>query len=275
MADNADLILSRRALTSLEAARAYLQRQDLPTEDEQIVDAVNAATAFMEAATRRRLRERVYLNPAAVALTSVADSVTLTGTGLGSLTVGSDAVGSRLRAESQLASVAGNGLSLTLSQPAASAGSVTVTFGSEPLALVWPGGPEVALDEFPVSAVYSVKIVNEDGTRTACDLTNAILRKDSGILRLVNDRPSKGDTVEIECKAGYRPPTVSDLGHREDWSNLQRCCHRIAQILFQDYRSQLGRSLEVQLRDQIVRFADMSMPKDVAQMLAAYVREDV
>ena len=139
----------------------------------------------------------------------------------------------------------------------------------------WPGGWEVALDEFPVEAVYSLKVVNEDGTKTAIDLTNMILRKSSGILRLVNDYPARGDLVEIEAKCGYRPPTNSDLGHREDWSNLQRCCHRILQILFQDYRHQLGRSLEVQMRDQIVRFADMSLPKDVKQALDPYMREDL
>lgn len=275
MGNDTDLILSRRALTSVEAARAYLQRAEYTTEDEAVVDAVNEATGYMEAWTQRRLRERLYTNPQTVTLTATADSVTFTGTGLGVLRVGADAYGDRLRIESVLASIAGDGLSLTLSQPAESAGSVAVSFGSEPLTLEWPGGRKVSVPEWPVEAVYSVKIVERDGTRTAMDVTNAILRKQSGVLELVNDYPARGQIVEIECRAGYRPQTNTERGHREDWSNLSRCCHRIAQILFQDYRTQLGRTMEVQIRDQIVRFADMRLPKDVEQILGPYLREDV
>lgn len=275
MANDTELILSRRALTSIEAARAYLQRAELTTEDEAIVDAVNEATGYMEAYTQRRLRERLYTNPQTFTLTATADSLDFTGTGLGVLRVGADAYGDRLRIESVVTAIAANGLSLTLSQPAESSGSVDVSFGSEPLVIEWPGGRKVSVPEFPVEAVYSVKAVERDGTRTAMDMTNAIVRKQSGILELVNDYPARGQVVEIECRAGYRPPTNTERGHREDWSNLSRCCHRIAQILFQDYRTQLGRTMEVQIRDQIVRFADMRLPKDVEQMLAPYMREDV
>lgn len=277
MADTStDLILSRHALTTLGAARAYLQRGQAIGEDAAIVDAVNEATALMESITQRDLRERLFVNPQSFSCTAAADSLTLTGAGLAVLKVGADAVGSTLRAESQIASVAGNGLSVTLTQPATSAGTASIEFGSAPLVQQWPeAGPQIALDQFPVEAVYSLNAIESDGTKTAIDLTGAMLRKSSGILVLANERPARGQWVEIEAKAGYREPSGADRGHAEEWRNLRRICHRIAQILFQDYRHELGRSLEVQIRDQLVRFSDLSLPKDVIAALGPFMREEV
>lgn len=275
MLDSNDLILIRSALTSVEAARGYLNRTGFPAEDFSIVDAVNAATAWMETYTARQLRERLYVNTQAFSITATADALSFTGTGLGVLKVGMDAVGVNCRPESQIDSIAGNGLSLNLTQPAKAAGAFSCTFGSEPLLMEWPGGAEAALPEFPCEAVYSLKVVERDGTKTAIDLTNVMLRKASGIVRLMSEWPAKGQWVEIEAKCGYRPPTSTDRGHAQDWNNLSRICHRIVQVLFQDYRHQIGRSLEVQIRDQIVRFADLSMPKDITGALAPFVREEV
>lgn len=284
MAENNDLILSRNALTTLEAARSYLTRDNAPTEDWAIADAVNEATAIMETRTRRRLRERLYINTQQFTCVLVADNLNaaVAGGGASVLTPGMDAVGIGLRPETKLDAIGGGGTSVTFSVPPSTAGSSVITFGSAPIVQRWPMGivprgsaSEVSIDEFPVDAVYSINALETDGTKTAIDLTNMILRKGPGIVRLMNDLPAQGQFVEIECKAGYRPGTAIDRGQADDWRELRRICHRITQVLFQDYRHQLGRSLEVQIQSQIIRFADMSLPKDVIEDLAFYMREDV
>lgn len=273
--ENNDLIISRNALTSLEAARSYLQHSELATEDFAIIDAINEATGIMELRTGRALHERIFENVQTLSLTTVADNYTATGTGLGVLRAGSDAVGVNLRPEARIASIAANGLSLILTQPPALGGAANITFGSEPLVQRWPGGSAATLDQFPVEAVYSLKVIGSDGTKTAIDITGYWLEKAAGILHLAGERPAKGETIELEYKAGYRPTTATDRGHGEEWRSLRRICHRITQLLYQDYRHQLGRSLEVQIRDQIVRFSDLSLPKDVEQALDDFKRMDV
>lgn len=256
-------------------ARDYLKRLVVGSEDQAAdftVLAMNAATGRMERATNRRLRSRTYRGTSTISCTSTVDSETLTGAGFLALETQDDAIGANLEAGSRIDAIASDG-SLTLSKKARASGAADVTFGSAPLVLNGTGTVVVQIPEYPVTEVYSVKEVADDGTKTALDLTGARLERETGKYVLMNVVAIKGTlNIEVECKAGYTQPAPTVIGDWEDWNDLEQICLRLTQVMFQDYAQAVGRSGDtsiVQFTQHIVSF---EMPADIAEALKKYAR---
>lgn len=281
MSEPVELQLSPNALTTVERARSYLQHA-ATQQDFELASAIEFATGLMETQTRRRLAERWYCETVSKSgLTMGADSVDLT-TGAAfdtDLRVAMDAfhAGGNLRWGARVRSItSATACKLTLPAKAALAAQV-VTFGSADGSLEFThgGGRQLLLPEYPVSEVKAVTVLYTDGTTRALSLANARLRPQTGIYIMGDEYPATGEYIRVEFRAGYRAPTVSDRAHEQPWRRLEHLCLRCVQVLWQDYRHEIGRSVEVNLRDQLLRFTSLKLPEDIRDGLFEFAREEM
>jgi len=281
MSEPVELQLSPNALTTVERARSYLQHA-ATEQDFELSSAIDFATGLMETHTRRRLAERWYCeNVTKSGLTMAEGSVDVT---LGAafdvdLRVAMDAfhAGGNLRWGARVRSItSATACKLTIAAKAALAAQ-SVVFGSADGSLEFRhgGGREILLPEYPVSEVKAVTVLYTDGTTRALSLTNARLRPREGIYIMGDEFPAQGDLIRVEFRAGYRAPTVSDRAHEQAWRRLEHLCLRCVQVLWQDYRHEIGRSVEVNMRDQLLRFTSLKLPEDIRDGLAEFAREEM
>lgn len=281
MSEPVELQLSPNALTTIERARSYLQ-QPATGQDFELASAIEFATGIMETQTRRRLAERWYCETVQkTGLTLALDSVDVTaGTGFDvDLRPAMDAfhAGGSLRWGARVASISSaSALKLTVAAKTAGTGQA-VTFGSADGSLEFfhGGGRAVLLPEWPASEVKSVTVLYTDGTTRALSLTNSRLRPMNGILLMGDEWPANRDLIRVELRAGYRRPSLSDRAHEQAWNRLEHLCLRCVQVLWQDYRHEIGRSVEVNMRDQLLRFTSLKLPEDIRDGLAEFAREEV
>jgi hypothetical protein len=274
--------LSPWALTSLERARQRLGRKQSEEEDfdAKMTDAINIATARMEQFTRRALRARAYTNPITLnATTAVAVKTFTVPSGLAAVRALSPALGVKLAEGSRLDTVTSDTAG-TLDRAAASSGVASVTFGSAPLKVSGDGtlvsdapGRHLQIPEFPLSAVYSIKWLGETGVASALDVTSLRIEAETGRIYLLSDvLPVGFMNLEVECQAGYRPPSSTDLGHREEWDDLEGLCLRLADVVFHDYSEVIGRATSRAIGGASSSFKDFALPADICSGLSRYVR---
>lgn len=267
-------VLSPYALTTRERAIAYMKREGGATDGdiERIVEAVNAATGWMEMRTTRKLAARVYRRTATIASCVVGATGAVTGTGFLSLYALDDVVGTGLMAGTRVASIPSN-TALTLDRAPETAGTVSLTFGSEPLVADGTGSARIYIPEFPVSTVIAAYYLDDNGDRTALTLTGARLDKETGLYVLTADGwPSGERNIEIECIAGYRLPSGTALGAWGEWKTLERICLRAAQVFFQDEHNAVGRVVNKSLLQAGVQMPDFGMPADIEDAIKPFVR---
>lgn len=265
---------------TLEQAEAFMRQNGVDKERPQIVAALNAAAVFMESAkgTGRRLVERTYRDPVTVAdCTTTSNSKNVTSSaGFGNVKRGDPVAGAGIQPGTFVRTWT-SASAIELSQAAtATASDASLTFGSAPLVVSGTGASTIYIPERPVSEVYGARWVGADGTETDFDLTGArILDAEVGLYRLASGEafPRGVSNIEIDCRAGYREPTATDLGH-EDWHLLQRLCHRLAQCYFQDQQNALGRVADKTLGQASFRFVDFDLPLDVKQGLEHFRRRE-
>lgn len=290
MADVLAPALSPWALTSLEAARNLLRPSGSEGDaDARLINAINRAThGVMEQVTGRQLRRRTYRNPVTIPVSWAIDTPTLTGAGL-----------TAAKADDPIVNVAGqsfipegarvlsvdSAVQVTLDRnvTAATGGPQNAIFGSSPAVLslertvIYSGqrGNELTLPETPVAQgdLYSLTWVDDQGTSTALDLTHYRLDSDSARVYLLSGSPPYGfQHLSVEYRAGYAPPSATELGHRADWATLEGACLRLVDILFGDMAGLAGRTTNRSVGGSSQNWPGFNLPADVAAVLSQYQR---
>jgi hypothetical protein len=266
--------LTPYALTTRERAIAYMKREAGATDGdtERVIEAVNSAVGWMEMRTTRKLAARVYRRTATLASCVLGTTTAVSGTGFSALYALDDVVGTGCAAGTRVASITSN-VALVLDRLPETAGTVSLTFGSEPLVADGTGTERLYIPEYPVSSVIAAYYLDENGDRTALTLTGARLDKETGLYVLTADGwPSGERNIEIECIAGYRLPSGTSLGHWGEWKSLERICLRAAQVFFQDEHNAVGRVVNKSLLQAGVQMPDFGMPADIEDAIKPFVR---
>lgn len=263
------------ALTDVESARDYMKFSDV-ARDSMLTPLINQATAIIERRTARKLKARPFLNTITVAdvETATASDVldgTFTNTRAG-MTITCVGVPS----DAFVMSVADDFASAVISAPATATTSAPISAalrGHGPLVANGSAAfdaNELTMGQAPITEVVSVKSLDDDGTRSAIDITGYRTRGTMGIsvLLLPNGVLPLGQmNVEVECVAGY-----SGLRHQSELDALQHACHRMVQVMWQDYEQAIGRGSDVTVQGFGVNFIDSAMPKDVADIVDRFRR---
>lgn len=261
---------------SLAELTEYLQRSagEGDGDSGRAIRAGNHAVGHMELRTGRRLVMRTYRGADAVAsCTTTIDTLAVTGSGFSTYAkAGDDVVGTALQPGSRVASVTSD-TALTLDRPATATGTVTLTFGSEPLAVDGTGASHVFVPERPVRALYAASYLDASGAETALDTTGYRLDRHTGRLVLPNDVFPEGDlNVRLEVSAGYTEPSATERGDFSEWMALQHLFLRLAQIYFQDEQTMPGRVVDRKILQSGGTIPDFRMPQDVQDLLAQFAR---
>lgn len=271
--------VSPNALTTLERAKSMLRR------DESVEDffpvwlpvLINSATARLERLTGRRLAARTWRTPVTISCGHTADDATITGAGFTALKALDDAIGGNLPGGSRVFSIT-SGTALELTKKAKTTGTANITFGSAPMTLSGDGTTTIRVPEAPLLAVYGASSLDDGGVATALDLTGArIVAEGSpgyGVLHLMSgDTFPKGmQNIVLELKAGYAPPSESELGDWESWHDLEQQCLRLIQVSFQDYSKMVGRTGDLNLVMAAQHITSFKLPDDIREGLAPYRR---
>src|SRR3990172_5803729 len=269
-------LVSPDAFLSLEDVRAHLQKEST-TEDWVLARAINWATSILETKTRRQLKERVYMAPsAALSCTVTMDLKTVTSAALfGPLRAGEDVLGATVRFGSRVDTIT-NTSTLALTVDALGpTGATTLTFRRGVAKMKHDHGIDLLLPESPVSAIYTVRVLEADGAKTDVSIAKALLDQEAGILTLVDDAVRRDAWLEIEMKAGYRKPSSVDIGHAREWARLEHLSMRIVECLFQEHKHQLGRSIDAKSGDGALRFLSLDLPADVLDGVREFEREQI
>lgn len=270
------------AIITPAQVRARVQRASGQSE-EAIANAVNVATAMLESLTRRHLRERVYSTPVDLAVTVGASP-------FDTLIFGSAGDVAKVKVDMDISAPSGptsfpsgsriasiSGLVAAITRPAASAGAVTLRFGSEPLYVDGDGSIEILVPESPimdgVGGIFAVRSRAYDGTKTDLDLSAMYVDTEAAIVTLPYSVQPRGfRNIEIECRAGYRPPSYAQAGSI-DWDEMVEISIAIAEVLFRDSLEILGRSTETTLGGDSKKIPDVELPARILQKIKRFERE--
>jgi hypothetical protein len=267
--------LSPYALGTLDELLRHL-RADGPGDQEsrdRAVIAGNSAVGYMERRTGRALRVRTHRNTVNFVGTWTATAATVSSIADTSiLKAHDDIVGAGLQPGTRIVSI-DSAVAITLDKiPTAAGTGATLTAGSRPLLVDGEGTASLWIPEKPVGAVYSVKWRDTAGTLTALSLTGASLERETGRYLLPSDTVPKGEhNVEVECLAGYTPPSDTERGDLTDWSFLRRLWLRIAEIYAQEAKTLAGRRTSTRTGPADWQ-AEAEMPRDVERDLGLYLR---
>lgn len=254
---------------------AYLNRAVGAGEgdSERVIRAANHAAGYAERRTNRRLTARVYRAAAAIAscATTISDT-DVTGTGFTAGVKALDEVtGVGLQPGTRVASVTSN-TALVLDRPALATGTVSLTFGSERLAVDGSGSQVLMCPEYPVQELYSAAYLDSDGTETALDTTAYRIGR-TGRIYFPNDTFPEGElNILIGCRAGYQEPSATYRGDFNDWQAIQHMHLRLAQVFFQDEASQPGRIVDRSIAQFSANVPDFKLPADIEELLAQFKR---
>ena len=266
--------LSPHALGTVADLLRHLKRDSSASEQDQerCILSGNEAVGWMERRTARRLRARTYRNSETITGTWSSGGTSISGSGFTStVKVLDQMLAAGLQPGTRADVVAAS--TITISEPATAAGSgVSITVGSEPLVADGTGSPLLWIAETPVIEVYGAAYRDATGASTSIDLTGARLVSETGKYVLMNDAfPSGTLNIEIECAAGYRPPSAT-VAWNEDWQNLRRLWLRVAEIIYQDSDQLMGRRDSRRLAQSDVTIG-WKMPEDVEVGIEAYARK--
>lgn len=284
--------LSPNAFITEAQAEAFIFRGSTPSAGDQdaIVNGINWATARMESktGTGRKLHWRNYTQPVTPAGQWTAQSAQEL-----LLAPPNNVPANTIRGGDDLTAVVGvlgcrvgppfafyppgNTVNLTLTSNATADPGV-VTFGSARMKLDGPTFEDrrtLVLEERPLNTLFGIWKVNGDGTKTAVDLTNAIIDYDTAKIILVQDFFPRGDlALEVEANCGFIQPTNSTLGHEQAWNDMVMLTELLLQLYWQNYRLALGRLSNAdagQLRASVSPSRD-TYPPDICALLDAYRR---
>lgn len=261
---------------SLEELSAYLQRAigEGTGDPERVIRAGNHAVGHMELRTRRRLVSRTYREAVAVtSCTTTVDTLGVTGTGFSTYAkAGDEVVGVGLQPGTRVASVTSN-TAIVLNRPATATGTVTLTFGSEPLQVDGTGKDYIYVPERPVQEIYGASYLDDSGAETALDTTGYRIERDTGRLVLPNDAFPEGDlNVLLEVSAGYAEPSATVRGDFGAWMALQHLFLRLAQVYFQDEQTMPGRVVDRKVLQAGGTIPDFRLPQDIQDLLVQFER---
>lgn len=265
--------VSPHAFISTEELQARLKRV-LSAEDDveqRLTDAVNAATDWMEMATRRKLRARNHRTANTVAFTASSGATAYTAGVTTALYVGDDMTGAGVGIGSQVSAI-GSGTALTASRKTTAALSGTnVTFGSRPLRCSGDGTNELYLPERPIVQVFSI-YDEVNGVQTALDLSNAVYDYDVGRILLANDTFPKGNlNLVVNARLGYAEPSATDLGH-PSFFTLESLAMRVAEVFFTDALQIRGRAQDIAAGGLSTTVGAAPMPADIVNSILPFVR---
>lgn len=266
--------LTPYAPTDKSSLLAFLKRnfEGGDGDEDQAVAAGNAAVAWMEQRTFRRLMARTYRNPVTLAGLTTA-GVNMTGAGfLAGVKQDDDILSTGVNAGARVSSITNDG-ALVMNQLGVDSAGIAATFGSAPLRIDGRDENHFYVPERPLIALFSVVWIDANGLRTSVDLTNARFDPATGRVRILGAALPRGDmNVEIECYAGYRAPSGTVLGDWADHRALRRICHRAAQVFFQDWATSAGRMVSKTLGPGTSVLPNFKMPDDIEAMIAPYER---
>ncbi len=259
-----------------EETLAYLNRETGAKEGdaERIIRAANHAVAYAERRTSRKLVARTYRDAVSIASCSVTtSSKAVTGAGFtAGVKAHDEVVGVGLKPGTRVASVTSN-TALVLTKQAETTGTVTLTFGSERIAVSGEGTQSLTVTQYPVQELYSAAYLDGVGNETPIDTTGVRIAKQTGRIYLPNDAFPEGElNILIGCLAGYLEPSATVRGDWSDWTALQHLCLRLTQVFFQDEASQPGRVVDRSLAQVSANLPDFRMPADIEELLAQFKR---
>lgn len=128
----------------------------------------------------------------------------------------------------------------------------------------------VTLPEWPVTAFAGAWYAASDGAALVLTrLSDAVYQLEpGGILRLLSDNfPTGINNIRVAATCGY----VAGA-HDAELYELEHACLRVTQVLWQDWRNQVGRATAVSGGGQSLSFSDGDLPPDVKQILEPYAR---
>jgi hypothetical protein len=268
------LSLTPHAIILPEALQPRLKRSSGGEDDieQRLVDAINAATHWMEMFTRRRLRARNYRTAVSIACTGTAADATLAGsTFTANVKAGDDLVGVGVAVGSQVDSIT-SAVALEMTREATATISGSVTFGSRPLYFSGDGTVEAWLHERPLVEVYGLYSTDVQGNRVALNTTAAQYDLATGQIVLSSDIFPRGTlNIQAEVRAGYVQPSATDRGHT-DWYALEALAYRVAEVFFMDALNLRGRSDSFAAGGVSANIGTSAMPADILAAIAPFVR---
>lgn len=268
-------MLSRDSILTEDQARRYLARSERSAD--QLIDALNGIAQVMGGYTRRHLVDTIYREPVTIAGTTTINALTVAGAGFAALVYAGDdirsvnlPVGCRVQAVTDA--------QLTLTRAATASGSTTLSVGTATERADGAqadnyGDPRILVSEWPVTALYAVRQTYSDGTTLALDTRGYRIDPTTAgqIILPFAALPTGRAILEVDYRAGYKPPSTSDVGHRE-WYELERIARRLLQINFRDDTQSRGRATDVALGGRTSSAQNWDMPTDIRQALAVFAR---
>lgn len=256
-------------------AEAHLKR-NVSAEDgdaDRIAAAMNRGVAWMEWRTRRRLKSRVHRKAVTLASCGTTlDGLTVTGSGFTALEVGDDVIGTGLAVGTRVSAIA-SAASMTVTRKATATGSVSLTFGSNPLVRSGEGSRDAYIQECPVTRVIGIYELDDAGTRSALDITGIRIERETGRVVLPYDTFPIGElNISIDCVAGYTEPSATTLGDWTGWSTLKAIHLRATEVFFTDAISLRGRTTETSFGNASSRIPDFAMPGDLEGSIHPFIR---
>lgn len=268
-------MLSRNSVLTEQQASRYLQRGE--KDADRIVDALNGVAEQMRMFTRRRLVDTIYRQPVVIAGTTTKGLYTVAGTGYDTTVyAGDDIRGVNLPVGCRVQALTDSVLTLTRTAINTGAASMSVGTETERVDGLWQlndNEPAIKLEEWPVTALYAVRQVFSDGTTQALDTRGyKIDPKIAGLVILPFAAiPSGRCTLEVDYRAGYRPPTATERGD-ERWYELERITRRMLQVNFRDDTQSRGRATDTSLGNRTSSTQNWELPLDIRQALGAFAR---
>lgn len=275
----AKVALTPYAFVGVERLRAHLKRLSGGSEadvEDRCAKAINAATAWLELRTNRRLRGRNHRTTVTVTdcILSDGNAGVLTAGGSFSTGLAGDPVVGVGVAPGALVEeiVDASNMTMTVVAAGVSDEHVTLTLGSQPLYAFGYGDSVVYAPERPLTTLWSAYARDTDGSWVALDITGAIIEETTGRIELPNDSFEKGiSNIRIECRAGYEMPGTSRRGHPE-WDALERLTLRLAEIFYDDDLKLRGRTTDQSIGATSSRVPDFAMPADIERAVRPFVR---
>lgn len=263
-----------------------------PADDEwmtRAVAAINAATAFVRAATGRTLRRVVHRDPVVIAdLDVTALNVTINGVEATQAiaTVGAfrdagimadDVVATSAhdpgvvsRVVSVLSSPSADIVSFSPPLAALPDDTFLATFGRRALRAIGDGSDTVLCPEWPVASVISAAYI-EAGQRVAVDTSDWFLPYDGAMITFPRAYFPADAPVVLEVLAGYAGPTLGASPDVE-WIELRRLWLRAAEVYFLDDSALRGRRTSGLVVGDAGTFTEAPMPTDVMAWVDRFVR---
>ena len=263
------------ALTTYDRAVSYLKQDknnDSADLELWVSGLMNAVTDRIERDIGRPLHVRNYRTAFSVNGTTANASTSVTGITTTNVKEFDEVTGTGIQDGTLVDSVGAT--SITLTKEAIASGTVSLTFGSQPLAkdfryeLTPEGYWKVATGIVPLQSVYSVKWADANGNLTALDLTGMRIKSALGVVVLpIVAPPDYSSYIQLECTGGYMPPKTGTNRGLDGWSNLENIALRGIQIMWQDRMNAAGRGGNSAPMGMSTQVGSFSWPDDIQAVI--------